>query len=110
VRLLLIRATSLGNWVPTTFTMANHYPSDMAVPPKFHIAVVEMPLFAAKHFTVGMAAEHVVEVMHKRVNHHSRVFCAVAGKANRMAVVAKQIWMESDPNIGNFNMSVALRR
>jgi hypothetical protein len=110
VWLLLIRATSLGNWVPTTFTMANHYPSDMAVPPKFHIAVVEMPLFAAKHFTVGMAAEHVVEVMHKRVNHHSRVFCAVAGTANRMAVVAKQIWMESDPNIGNFNMSVALRR
>jgi hypothetical protein len=110
VVLLRIRATSLGNWVPTTFTKANGYHADMAVPPKFHIAVVEMPLFAATHFTVGMAAEHVVEVMHKRVNHHNRVYCAVANKARKMAVVAEQVWTESNANIGNFNQSKALRR
>jgi hypothetical protein len=110
VRLLLIRATSLGNWVPSTSRVANGYPKDMPGPYKFHLAVVEMPLFAEQYFTVGLAAEHVVEVMHKRINQLNHVYCAIANKSHRMAVSATQTWMESDQNIGNFDASKALYR
>ena len=98
VFLLWIRGVSFGNWAPTTLTCVSFH-ANWKTPPKFHIVVSETAKFAARHFTVGLATEQAVEEVHARMNSHLRSFNSVRDAQKRMALCAKQSWLESNPHL-----------
>jgi hypothetical protein len=97
VALLRIRGISYGNWAPCVL-LARYFHADFPTTPKFHFAVVETARFAEKHYTVGMAGEHVVEVAHARFNQYRRTFCSVQNKPDRMGHCARASWNASNPH------------
>jgi hypothetical protein len=98
VSLLRICGAAYGNWSACVLS-AQHFHANFSTTAKFHFAVCETARFAEKHYTVGMAGNHVVEVAHARFNQYRRTFCSVQNKPAQMGLCARASWNASNPPV-----------
>ena len=96
VALLSVRCASFGQWFPVNFPNIN-------LLRKFHVLTFHVPEKAILKGTVGMEAEHCSESIHPVVNKLERVYTTTQNTCDRLALVAKSQWLQSNSTLTNFN-------
>jgi hypothetical protein len=91
-RALELRCASFGNWFP-------HRCSDVSLPPKFHLLTQEIPRFAVRWQTVGLASEQAVESSNRVVNRLDRTYTTLKEPEKRLAALVKQLALEHNPAV-----------
>ena len=90
-----VRCASFGCWVPVNFT-------SISLLRKFHVLTYHVPEKAVKKGTVGMEAEHCSESIHPVVNKLERMYATTQNACDRLALVAKSQWLQSNSTLTNF--------
>lgn len=96
---LAIRCASFGCWFPVNFP-------DCSLLRKFHVLTHHVPEKARKRGTVGMEAEHCSESIHPVVNKLDRMYATTQNVCNRLALVSKSQWLQSNSTLRNFRKPV----
>jgi hypothetical protein len=91
-RALELRCASFGNWFPRRC-------NDVSLPPKFHLLTQEIPRFAVRWQTVGLASEQAVESSNRVVNRLDRTYTTIQEKETRLAALVKQLALEHNPAV-----------
>lgn len=92
--LLKVRCSSFGCWFPVTF------PNESIIR-KFHVLTYHVPEKAVDRKTVGMEGEHCSESIHPVVNKLSRTYATTQNACNRLTLIAKSQWLQSNPLLTN---------
>jgi hypothetical protein len=92
LRALELRCASFGNWFPHRFPTAS-------LPPKFHLLTQEIPRFAARWQTVGLASEQAVESSNRIVNRLDRTYATMNDAQKRLAAIVQQLVLEHNPAV-----------
>jgi len=92
LRALELRCASIGNWFPRRF------PSEK-LKRKFHLLTKEIPLFAAKWQTVGLASEQAVESSNRIFNRLDRTYATMGDLPSRLSATINQFTLESNPSV-----------
>jgi len=95
VTFLAVRCASFGRWFPVNFPGTN-------LLRKFHVLTFHVPEKAISKGTVGMEAEHCSESIHPVVNKLDRIYATTQNTCDRLALVAKSQWLQSDSTLTNF--------
>lgn len=95
VAFLAVRCASFGRWFPVNFPNSN-------LLRKFHVLTFHVPEKAISKGTVGMEAEHCSESIHPVVNRLDRTYATVQNTCDRLALVAKSQWLQSNSTLTNF--------
>lgn len=95
VAFLSVRCASIGGWFPINFP-------NVGLLRKFHVLTFHVPVKAARLRSVGMEAEHCSESIHPVVNKLDRTYATIQNKCNRLALVTKSQWLQSNSNLRNF--------
>lgn len=95
VAFLAVRCASFGQWFPVNFPNTN-------LLRKFHVLTYHVPEKAISKGTVGMEAEHCSESIHPVVNRLDRTFATMQNTCDRLALVAKSQWLQSNSTLTNF--------
>ena len=95
VAFLAVRCASFGQWFPVNFPTTN-------LLRKFHVLTFHVPEKAILRGTVGMEAEHCSESIHPVVNKLDRTYATTQNTYDRLALVAKSQWLQSDCTLTNF--------
>lgn len=95
VAFLAVRCASFGQWFPTNFPASN-------LLRKFHVLTYHVPEKAMKRGTVGMEGEHCSESIHPVVNKLDRMFATTQNTCDRLALVSKSQWLQSNSTLTNF--------
>jgi len=74
---------------------------------KIHVLTFHVPEKAISKGTVGMEAEHCSESIHPVVNKLDRIYATTQNTCDRLALVAKSQWLQSDSTLTNFKKPVA---
>ena len=90
------RCASFGQWFPVNFP-------DINLLRKFHILTSHVPEKAILRGTVGMEAEHCSERIHPVVKKLDRMYATTQNTCDRLALVAKNQWLQSGSTLTNFN-------
>ena len=93
---LAARCASFGRWFPINFLKTN-------LVRKFHVLTFHVPEKAILMGTVGMEAVHCSESIHPVVNKLDRMYATTQNTCDRLAVVAKSQWLQSESTLTNFN-------
>ena len=101
LRALELRCASFGNWFPHRFPSAS-------LPPKFHLLTHEVPRFAARWQTVGLASEQAVEASNRVVNRLDRTYTTMNDAQQRLAAIIKQLVLEHNPAVSVIVRNVRL--
>lgn len=96
VAILGARCASFGHWFPINFPKTN-------LLRKFHVLTFHVPEKAILMGTVGMEAEHCSESIHPVVNKLDRMYATTQNTCDRLALVAKSQWLQSQSTLTNFN-------
>lgn len=99
VSFLNVRCASLGCWFPTTFTSSS-------LIRKFHVLTHHVPEKAKRKQTVGMEAEHCSESIHPVVNKLNRTFATTQNTCDRLKLVARSQWLQSNATLKNHRKPV----
>lgn len=99
VAFLSVRCASFGRWFPVNFPNTN-------LLRKFHVLTYHVPEKAARKHTVGMEAEHCSESIHPVVNKLDRTYATTQNVCNRLALVSKSQWLQSNSTLTNFRKPV----
>ena len=91
VALLAVRCASFGGNFPKVNLLR-----------KFHVLTYHVPEKAISKGTVGMEAEHCSESIHPVVNRLDMVYATTQNACDRLALVAKSQWLQSDTTLTNF--------
>jgi len=91
-RALELRCASFGNWFP-------HRCNDVSLPPKFHLLTQEIPRFAVRWHTVGLASEQAVESSNRIVNRLDRTYTTIREPEKRLAALVRQLALEHNPAV-----------
>ena len=103
VALLAVRCTSFGRWFPVNFP-------NTTLLRKFHVLTHHVPEKAMLRGTVGMEAEQCSESIHPVVNKLDRIYATTQNTCDRLALVAKSQWLQSNPTLTNFKKSKKRRK
>ena len=95
VAFLAVRCASFGHWFPKNFPNTN-------VLRKFHVLTFHVPEKAISKHTVGMEAEHCSESIHPVVNRLDRTYATTQNTCDRLALVARSQWLQSNSTLTNF--------
>lgn len=95
VAFLAVRCASFGRWFPVNFPNTN-------LLRKFHVLTFHVPEKAISKGTVGMEAEHCSESIHPVVNKLDRIYATTQNTCDRLALVARSQWLQSDSTLTNF--------
>ena len=95
VAFLAVRCASFGHWFPKTFPNTN-------LLRKFHVLTFHVPEKAISKHTVGMEAEHCSESIHPVVNRLERTYATTQNTCDRLALIAKSQWLQSNSTLTNF--------
>jgi hypothetical protein len=91
-RALELRCASFGNWFPRRC-------NDVSLPPKFHLLTQEIPRFAVRWHTVGLASEQAVESSNRIVNRLDRTYTTIRQPEKRLAALVRQLALEHNPAV-----------
>lgn len=95
VAFLAVRCASFGHWFPINFPNTN-------LLRKFHVLTFHVPEKAISKHTVGMEAEHCSESIHPVVNRLERTYATTQNTCDRLALVVKSQWLQSNSTLTNF--------
>ena len=95
VAFLAVRCASFGHWFPINFPNTN-------LLRKFHVLTFHVPEKAISKYTVGMEAEHCSESIHPVVNRLERSYATTQNTCDRLALIAKSQWLQSNSTLTNF--------
>ena len=93
VTFLAVRCASFGHWFPINFPNTN-------LLRKFHVLTSHVPEKAISKCTVGMEAEHCSESI--VVNRLERTYATTQNTCDRLALIAKSQWLQSNSTLTNF--------
>ena len=96
IAILGTRCTSFGQWFSVNFPNTN-------LLRKFHILTFHVPEKAILRGTVRMEAEHCSERIHPVVNKLNRMYPTTQNTCDRLALVAKSQWLQSESTLTNFS-------
>ena len=91
-RALDLRCASFGNWLPRRCPTVQ-------LPPKFHLLTQEVPRFAVRWQTVGLASEQAVESSNRVVNRLDRTYTTIKAPEKRLAALTTQLALEHNPAV-----------
>lgn len=95
VAFLAVRCASFGHWFPINFPNTN-------LLRKFHVLTFHVPEKAISKHTVGMEAEHCSESIDPVVNRLERTYATTQNTCDRLALVVKSQWLQSNSTLTNF--------
>ena len=95
VAFLSVWCASFGSWFPLNFP-------DASLLRKFHVLTFHVPEKAVLKGTIGMEAEHCSESIHPVVNKLDGVYATTQNVCNRLVLVTKGQWPQSNPTLTNF--------
>ena len=95
VAFLAVRCASFGHWFPINFPNTN-------LLQKFPVLTFHVPEKAISKHTVGIEAEHCSESIHPVVNRLERTCASTQNTCDRLALVAKNQWLQSNSTLTNF--------